>query len=39
MISHNQALSQMAQKIIRVKSGKIVDVRMNQPVDIEEIEY
>ena len=39
MITHNQALAQMAQKIIRVKSGKIVDIRMNQPVDIEEIEY
>ncbi len=39
MITHNQALSQMAQKIIRVKSGKIVDIRKNHPVDIEEIEY
>ena len=39
MITHNQALAQMAQKIIRVKSGKIVDIRMNRPVDIEEIEY
>jgi putative ABC transport system ATP-binding protein len=39
MITHNQALAQMAQKIIRVKSGKIVDIRMNEPVDIEEIEY
>ena len=39
MITHNQALAQMAQKIIRVKSGKVIDIRMNQPVDIEEIEY
>ncbi len=39
MITHNQALAAMAQKIIRVKSGKIVDIRMNRPVDIEEIEY
>ncbi len=39
MITHNQALAQMAQKIIRVKSGKVVDIRMNDPVDIEEIEY
>jgi hypothetical protein len=29
----------MAQKIIRVKSGKVVDIRSNDPVDIEEIEY
>lgn len=39
MITHNQALAQMAQKIIRVKSGKVVDIRSNDPVDIEEIEY
>jgi len=39
MITHNQALAQMAQKIIRVKSGKVVDIRNNDPVDIEEIEY
>ena len=39
MITHNQALAQMAQKIIRVKSGHIVDIRKNDPVDIEEIEY
>ncbi|MBQ6334971.1 MAG: ABC transporter ATP-binding protein [Erysipelotrichaceae bacterium] len=39
MITHNQALAQMAQKIIRVKSGKVTDIRMNEPVDIEEIEY
>ncbi|MBQ1900331.1 MAG: ABC transporter ATP-binding protein, partial [Erysipelotrichaceae bacterium] len=29
MITHNQALAQMAQKIIRVKSGKVVDIRSN----------
>ncbi|MBR6232635.1 MAG: ABC transporter ATP-binding protein [Erysipelotrichaceae bacterium] len=39
MITHNQALAQMAQKIIRVKSGKIVSISKNDPVDIEEIEY
>ena len=39
MITHNQALAQMAQKIIRVKSGKVVDIRSNEPVDIGEIEY
>ena len=39
MITHNQALARMGQKIIRVKSGKVVDIRKNNPVDIEEIEY
>ena len=39
MITHNQALARMAQKIIRVKSGKIVEILRNVPVDIEEIEY
>ena len=39
MITHNQALAQMAQKIIRVKSGKVVDIRSNEPDDIGEIEY
>ena len=39
MITHNQALAKMAQKIIRVKSGKVVDITLNEPVDIEEIEY
>ena len=39
MITHNQALAQMAQKIIRVKSGKVVVIRSNEPVDIGEIEY
>ena len=39
MITHNQALAQMAQKIIRVKSGRIVEILRNDPVDIEEIEY
>ena len=39
MITHNQALAKMAQKIIRVKSGRVVDITLNEPVDIEEIEY
>lgn len=39
MITHNQALAKMAQKIIRVKSGKVVDITLNEPLDIEEIEY
>ena len=39
MITHNQALAKMAQKIIRVKAGKVVGITLNEPVDIEEIEY
>ena len=39
MITHNQALAKMAQKIIRVKSGEVVNISKNDPVDIEEIEY
>ncbi len=39
MITHNQALAKMAQKIIRVKSGRVVDITLNEPVNIEEIEY
>ena len=40
MITHNSALADMGQKIIRVKSGKISSVTMNEhPKDIEDIEY
>ena len=40
MITHNSALADMGQKIIRVRSGKIESVTMNEnPKDIEEIEY
>ena len=40
MITHNSALADMGQKIIRVKSGKIESVTMNDnPIDVEEIEY
>ena len=40
MITHNSALSAMGQKIIRVKSGKISSVELNEhPMDIEDIEY
>ena len=40
MITHNSALADMGQKIIRVKSGKIESVSMNEnPIDVEEIEY
>ena len=40
MITHNSALAAMAQKVIRVKSGKIVSSEINEkPMDIEDIEY
>ena len=40
MITHNSALAAMAQKVIRLKSGKIVSSEINEkPMDIEDIEY
>lgn len=40
MITHNGALADMGQKIIRVKSGQIESITINEhPKDIEEIEY
>ncbi|MBQ3412515.1 MAG: ABC transporter ATP-binding protein [Oscillospiraceae bacterium] len=40
MITHNSALAEMGQKIIRVKSGQIEDIYINQNrKSIEEIEY
>jgi putative ABC transport system ATP-binding protein len=40
MITHNSALAEMGQKIIRVKSGKVSSVTMNEhPMNAEDIEY
>lgn len=40
MITHNGALADMGQKIIKVKSGKIEDVIINEhPMNVEDIEY
>ena len=40
MITHNSALAGMGHKIIRVKSGKILSVDINEnPTSIEDIEY
>lgn len=40
VITHNQALTAMADRIIVVKSGKIAEMRMNeQPVDVSELEW
>ena len=40
MITHNAALAKMGQKVIKVRSGKIEEVIINEhPMSIEEIEY
>ncbi len=40
IVTHNSALAKMANKVIKVKSGKIESIEINEnPVDIEEIEY
>ncbi|MBR2670790.1 MAG: ABC transporter ATP-binding protein [Oscillospiraceae bacterium] len=40
MITHNSALADMGQKIIKVRSGKIEEIVINEnPKDIEDIEY
>ena len=40
MITHNAALADMGQKIIKVRSGKIEEVIINEhPMSIEDIEY
>lgn len=40
VITHNQALTAMADRIIVVKSGKIAQMRMNeQPIDVSELEW
>lgn len=40
VITHNQALTAMADRVITVKSGRIADMRMNeQTVDVEALEW
>ena len=40
VITHNQAISPMADRVIRMKSGKVIEMRLNEhPTDIEEIEW
>lgn len=40
MITHNAALADMGQKIIKVRSGKIEDIIINEhPKNVEDIEY
>ncbi len=40
IITHNSAIAPMADKVIRFKNGKVVDIAVNaEPIDIEEIEW
>ncbi len=40
VVTHNQALKDMADKVIRIKSGRIESVEINEnPKPIEEIEW
>ncbi len=40
MITHNAALADMADKVIRVKSGTILSIKINEnPKNVEDIEY
>ena len=40
VITHNSALTAMADRVIRVRSGQITDVRRNEaPVPVESIEW
>ncbi|MDO4198021.1 MAG: ABC transporter ATP-binding protein [Erysipelotrichaceae bacterium] len=40
IVTHNAALAAMANKVIRVRSGKIESVTINEnPMDVEDIEY
>lgn len=40
IITHNSAIAPMADKVIRFKSGKVVDMKLNaEPMNIAEIEW
>ena len=40
IITHNQAITPMADKVIKFKSGKIIDViKNNYPINVEDIEW
>ena len=40
LITHNQAITPMADRVIRMKSGKVVENRINtEPVDVNDIEW
>ena len=40
VITHNQAITPMADRVISMKSGKVVDIKTNEnPVSVTEIEW
>ena len=40
VITHNQAIAPMADRVIKIKNGKVTDVRINDnPMDVSEIEW
>ena len=40
LITHNQAIAPMADRVINIKNGKVEKVRINKhPVPVEEIEW
>lgn len=40
IITHNQAITAMADRVIRIKNGKVLEMTLNEnPVDIEKIEW
>lgn len=40
VITHNSALTPMADRVIRIKNGKVADIKMNEhPVSVQEIEW
>jgi putative ABC transport system ATP-binding protein len=40
LITHNSALAPLADRLIRFKSGKVIEIARNEhPVPIEEIEW
>jgi putative ABC transport system ATP-binding protein len=40
IITHNSAIAPMADKVIRFKNGKVINIAVNsEPVDIAEIEW
>ena len=40
MVTHNNALEPIAKKVVKMRSGKIFEVRVNPtPVDVEKLEW
>lgn len=40
VITHNSALAPMADRVIRIKNGKVIDIKCNEhPTDVEQIEW